>query len=89
MKPIADIYEKYKHLDAILSKPVSSPSFKGDILRECWAAITAAAGVCHWVREDEEADSYRTDCGHLWEFTTGGPTENGARFCLYCGRAVQ
>ena len=48
----------------------------------------AAISTCLWQLEDEDADSYRTACGHVWEFTTGGPAENGARFCPYCGARI-
>ena len=48
----------------------------------------AAISTCLWQLEDEDADSYRTACGKLWEFTTGGPAENGARFCPYCGARI-
>lgn len=45
MKTIADVYEKYKHLDTPLTDLTMlwGQSFKGAMLRECWAAIKAAA----------------------------------------------
>ena len=39
---------------------------------------------CDW-REDEDSGAWHTACGHLWEFIDDGPTENGAKFCPYCG----
>ena len=50
--------------------------------------IGVGPATCLWQLEDEDADSYRTACGHLWEFPVGGPEANGARFCPYCGRAL-
>jgi hypothetical protein len=26
-----------------------------------------------------------TGCGHAWQFEDGGPKENSAKFCQYCG----
>lgn len=92
MTLIADVYQQYQHLDRLLTDAAMllNASLKDQMLRDCWAAIKAIeTNVCHWVREDDEADSYRTDCGQLWEFTAGGPAENGVRFCLYCGRALK
>ena len=38
---------------------------------------------CRWT---EDADgAWITDCGKVFEFNEGTPTENRARFCLYCG----
>ena len=51
-------------------------------------SLGSPAEPCLWRLVDEDADSYRTACGHLWEFTTGGPIENQAQFCPYCGRAL-
>lgn len=41
---------------------------------------------CHW---QEDADGiWNTGCGHLFEFTADGPTENQFRFCPYCGGKI-
>ena len=50
--------------------------------------LGAGPAQCRWQLEDEDADSYRTACGKLWEFTVGSPAENQARFCPYCGRPL-
>ena len=31
---------------------------------------------------------WETSCGHAFVWEDGGPTENGARFCLYCGKPL-
>lgn len=28
---------------------------------------------------------WATECGNAFEFNDGGPKENGAKFCMYCG----
>ena len=38
---------------------------------------------CDWV-EDEEGNWF-TGCGNASTFNDGGPSENGAKFCAYCG----
>ena len=45
----------------------------------------AAARVCQWREDDSDFDTWKTGCGHLWQFNTGGPKENGTKFCQYCG----
>lgn len=40
-------------------------------------------GPCDWV-EDEEGNWF-TGCGNAFTFNDGGPRENGAKFCAYCG----
>ena len=42
---------------------------------------------CEWKYDDEE-DYYETSCGNLQIIMGGTPTENGYRFCLYCGRKI-
>jgi hypothetical protein len=40
---------------------------------------------CNWTPHGED-DVYQTQCGHAWSFEAGGPVENGANYCPYCGR---
>jgi hypothetical protein len=42
---------------------------------------------CRW-SEDEDGN-WDTDCGERFYFETGGPIENRARFCHYCGRRIE
>jgi hypothetical protein len=44
--------------------------------------------VCQWREDDSDFDTWKTGCGHLWQFNTGGPKENGTKFCQYCGGAL-
>lgn len=41
---------------------------------------------CQW-KEDGDG-IWNTGCGHLFEFTEDGPTENNFRFCYYCGGKI-
>ena len=41
---------------------------------------------CEW-REDENG-TWRTGCGESFEFVVGGPRDNGARYCQYCGATL-
>jgi hypothetical protein len=41
---------------------------------------------CDWFTDYEGA--WGSDCGMLWEFTDGGPTENRVKFCMGCGKPV-
>ena len=43
---------------------------------------------CIW-RPTWEDDSYETSCGEKFVFTCDGPTENGMRFCPYCGKKLK
>jgi hypothetical protein len=42
---------------------------------------------CVWKPDSD--GTYRTSCGQAFVFTDGGPRENGANFCLYCGAALK
>jgi hypothetical protein len=47
-----------------------------------------AARLCQWREDDPDFGTWRTGCGHLWSFNAGGPEENDAKFCQYCGGAL-
>jgi uncharacterized Zn-finger protein len=42
---------------------------------------------CVWT--EDENGPWETGCGHTFEFFEDGPSENGAAFCLYCGKPVE
>lgn len=43
--------------------------------------------MCTWT---EDCDgNWETTCGEMFSFTDGSPTDNGARFCLYCGDRLE
>ncbi len=44
------------------------------------------AVICEWT-EDEDGN-WDTECGEKHTFIDGGPRENGAKFCCYCGFAL-
>lgn len=49
-------------------------------------AMLIGPGVCEWTVDENGV--YRTECGlaHLFEFD--GVTENGYRYCPYCGGLI-
>jgi hypothetical protein len=43
--------------------------------------------VCRW-HEDNEGN-WQTDCDNLFTFIEGGPSDNGMKFCCYCGKPLE
>jgi hypothetical protein len=43
---------------------------------------------CDWTY-DPNTCAWGTACGELWQFTDGGPEDNGVRFCHGCGKPVR
>ena len=45
---------------------------------------------CEW-REDvsEYGNVWETACGQTYIFEDGAPSDNGAKFCSYCGRVLR
>ncbi len=43
---------------------------------------------CVWTVE-HEGDWYTTDCGFTFVLTDGTPSENGVKYCLFCGRHLK
>ena len=41
--------------------------------------------TCKWT-EDEDG-SWNTGCGNKFEVVNGLPSENGFKYCLYCGKS--
>ena len=41
---------------------------------------------CHWV--EDELGNWDTDCGDCHVLIVGKPSENGMKFCCYCGRRL-
>lgn len=44
---------------------------------------------CTWALDEQFGESWDTDCGQKFQFTDGGPHENGMRYCCYCGRPLR
>ncbi len=42
---------------------------------------------CAWTEDGDGV--WQTACGEAFVFTDGGPAENRARFCPYCGRPLE
>ena len=42
---------------------------------------------CTW-HEDGDGGPWSTMCGKYFSFTDGDPQDNGAKFCLYCGKPL-
>ena len=41
---------------------------------------------CIW--KPDKDGVYETSCGESFVFCDGGPKENGARFCMHCGKPL-
>lgn len=54
---------------------------------EIHPAFMEAHGSCRW-SEDEEGNWW-TECGEGFFFEAGGPIENRAQWCLYCGHKIE
>jgi len=50
--------------------------------------ITAAELSCTWRQEDEDSDTYTTDCCFTFALNDGPPSENGMKYCPHCGRPI-
>lgn len=42
---------------------------------------------CEWVKEGE-CDLWGTECGKAFMLNDGSPSDNGMKFCCYCGGAL-
>ena len=40
---------------------------------------------CRWTWDDEK---WSTGCGEAFCFIDGGPSENGMKYCTYCGKRL-
>lgn len=43
---------------------------------------------CEW-HPDGSASFWEGSCGIAWEFTDGGPKDNGFRYCPRCGKPLK
>jgi hypothetical protein len=59
-----------------------------------WDAITALRAAlaqpdkCEWAQEDESSDAWDTGCGRTFLINDGTPSENGMRYCCFCGKTL-
>ena len=61
-------------------------------LRDVIAAIDRICqdgplSACAWTEDDNGC--WETDCGGAFGIDEGTPSENGMRFCCYCGRPLE
>jgi hypothetical protein len=42
---------------------------------------------CTW--KENEDGIWWSACGNAHEFAHGGPSENGGKYCLYCGKLLE
>lgn len=51
----------------------------------------AQPAVCTWTQVDDmhTPDTWQADCGAVWTFTEGGPSDNDMQFCPKCGNHVE
>ena len=40
---------------------------------------------CNWYQEEDGGDTWQTKCGNYATVTADTPSENGMKFCWYCG----
>lgn len=43
---------------------------------------------CTW-HQAGDTSAWDTECGHTFEFFDGGPEDNGAKYCQYCGGSIR
>ena len=47
-------------------------------------------GSCVWSKVDiQDERNWSTTCQHVWSFEDGGPSENNANFCPFCGGQIE
>ncbi len=60
-------------------------------LRDWWIAKAEStkdsSDYCLW-KHDHSDVAWATDCGAYWQFTDGGPRDNGVIYCHKCGKPV-
>jgi hypothetical protein len=59
---------------------------------QVWRAMktimTAEQKTCYWSRDDEESDTYESECGHYWTFIDGTIADNKTIYCPFCGGKI-
>lgn len=43
---------------------------------------------CKWKFDDDESNTWASQCGELWTYIDGGPEENRVKYCHGCGKPV-
>ena len=67
--------------------------FDRELARKAWDAAMQSQdredAFCVWHNDPETDNSWDTSCRELFVIIDGTPTENGMRFCCYCGKPIQ
>jgi len=45
--------------------------------------------VCRWVQDGDGADLWESSCRGYFRIDDGTPSENGMKFCCYCGKPLE
>lgn len=49
--------------------------------------MTITRGGCQWA-EDGIEGPWATSCGHYFSLNEGTPSDNGMKYCCFCGRPL-
>jgi len=97
-----DIATRDRMMDDMANKAVKERGYFEAAVRDLAAAVAreeqaeaklAAAekrvepDSCEW--DFDDCGTWNSTCGNAFQFTEGGPTENGCKFCPYCGHALK
>ena len=44
--------------------------------------------ICNWYRDDEDSDTWESNCGVLVTLNDGTPYQNDMRYCYKCGKPM-
>jgi len=58
---------------------------KGEAPIKVWDIRPNTVEFCRWTWDDEK---WSTGCGEAFCFIDGGPSENGMKYCTYCGKRL-
>lgn len=62
----------------------SAPSLMAEVER----LRVPMAGECTWSQNGDDSDSWDTGCRKLFRLDDGTPTNNGMKFCCFCGKTL-
>ena len=87
-----DIQDRVREMRAILTAGAINTVRIEQEMTEIIESLLKAPGYCEWRQEDpfggNDSCIWQTDCGHEFVFDEGTPSENDAKFCLYCGKKL-
>ena len=68
-----------------MSKPSESSTRRGK--SRVTSSDLFGGGSCEWA-EDADGSAWETSCHNRFLLNDGGPTDNGLKFCPFCGKAL-